>query len=60
MDECFDELARPAVQAQSLSLVDRVIRKMLSDVNIHIEALITFNPADFADVCKRTNRHLFA
>jgi predicted nucleic acid-binding protein len=58
IDECFDELNKPSVHARNLSLVDRVIRRALSDVNVRIDALITFNPADFADVCKRHNRHL--
>jgi hypothetical protein len=56
MDECFDELAKPHAQARSLSLVDRVLRRALSDVNLRIEALITFNPADFADVCQKYKR----
>ena len=38
---------------RALSLVDRVIRMMLEDVNIPVSALITFNPNDFRDVCMR-------
>ena len=34
------------------SLVDHVIRSMLEDPNVSIDALITFNPADFIDVCQ--------
>lgn len=55
LDECFDELGRPQRQYRSLSLVDRVIRKMLSDANLRIAAFLTFNPKDFSDVC-RTSR----
>ncbi len=58
MDECFDELAKPTGHARNLSLVDRVIRRALSDVNVRIDALITFNPADFADVCRKHNRQI--
>ncbi len=58
IDECFDELRRPRGQARDLSLVDRVIRRALSDVNVRIDALITFNPADFADVCRKHNRDI--
>ncbi|HVI58389.1 MAG TPA: hypothetical protein VM619_05885 [Luteimonas sp.] len=34
------------------SLVDHVIRSMLEDSNIRVDALITFNPGDFIDVCQ--------
>jgi predicted nucleic acid-binding protein len=56
IDECFDELAKPRPHARNLSLVDRVIRRMLSDTNLRLEALITFNPGDFVDVCRKFNR----
>ena len=39
-----------------LSLVDCVLRLMLDDVNTKIDYLMTFNPGDFADVCRR--RHI--
>lgn len=35
-----------------LSLVDHVIRSMLEDPNLSVDALITFNPGDFIDVCQ--------
>jgi predicted nucleic acid-binding protein len=38
---------------RALSLVDRVIRLTLEDVNVRISALVTFNPNDFRDVCVR-------
>ncbi|MGA8874353.1 MAG: hypothetical protein WB555_02415 [Candidatus Korobacteraceae bacterium] len=56
IDECFDELTKPKPHARSLSLVDRVIRRMLSDRNLRLEALITFNPGDFVDVCQKYHR----
>jgi predicted nucleic acid-binding protein len=36
----------------NLSLVDHVIRSMLEDPSVAINALITFNPSDFIDVCQ--------
>jgi hypothetical protein len=38
-----------------LSLVDTVIREMLSDESLKIDYLITFNIKDFIDVCSRRN-----
>jgi predicted nucleic acid-binding protein len=38
-----------------ISLVDTVIRLMLADVNIRVNCLVTFNPKDFADVCRKKN-----
>ena len=37
----------------SLSLVDRVIREMLADRSVRVDALVTFNRPDFADVCAK-------
>lgn len=51
--ECFAELRKHPAHARRLSLVDRVIRRMLSDVNVRIDAFITFNPSDFQDACRR-------
>lgn len=39
-------------RSRPLSLVDCVLRLMLDDVNTKIDYLITFNPGDFADVCR--------
>ena len=41
---------------RAISLVDVVIRQMLSDINLKVDALITFNPSDFEDVCRKTNK----
>lgn len=43
-----------------LSLVDTVIRLMLDDVNLKIDAVITFNVGDFSDVCQKRNIELVA
>lgn len=37
-----------------ISMVDMIIRQMLDDINLRAEAIVTFNPEDFYDVC--TNR----
>ncbi len=55
IEECFNELRKPPIHYRKLSAVDRVIRKILSETNIRISAFITFNPKDFADVCKASN-----
>jgi hypothetical protein len=33
------------------SLTDAVIREMISDINIRMDYLVTFNVKDFADIC---------
>lgn len=39
-------------RSTTYSLVDHVIRSMLEDSNVRIDAIITFNPSDFIDVCQ--------
>ena len=41
-----------------ISLVDMVIRKMLDDVDLKTDAIITFNPGDFDDVCRKNKKML--
>lgn len=41
-----------------LSLVDEVIRLALLDPNIKIDAMVTFNPRDFHDICYSRNIEL--
>lgn len=41
---------------RAISLVDMVIRQMLRDINLKADALITFNPNDFEDVCRKTKK----
>lgn len=59
IDECFDELGKPAPHYRSLSVVDRVVRRMLSDTDLRIHAFVTFNPKDFVDVCTKYGREMF-
>jgi predicted nucleic acid-binding protein len=39
-------------RSTNLSLVDHIIRSMLEDRRLAIDALITFNAPDFSDVCQ--------
>ena len=59
LDECFEELRRPLRHYRSLSAADRVVRRMLSDVNLRIQGFITYNPADFIDVCHKFGREIY-
>ncbi|KAA6327818.1 hypothetical protein EZS27_023222 [termite gut metagenome] len=36
-----------------ISFVDMIIRSMLTDVDLKINALVTFNEKDFSDICYR-------
>ncbi|MFZ0911813.1 MAG: hypothetical protein WBQ76_11035 [Candidatus Korobacteraceae bacterium] len=60
IEECFGELSKPISVARNLSVVDRVIRRALSDVNVRIDAFITFNPGDFVDVCRKYRRQMLS
>jgi len=44
---------------RKLSLVDLVIREILLDVSIHIDAIFTFNILDFEDICWKRNIEIF-
>lgn len=35
------------------SLVDAVLRAIIEDTNVSISAMLTFNPRDFHDVCRK-------
>lgn len=54
--ECYKELERPLGNYRSLSLVDRVIRNILAEINIKIDCFITFNQRDFVDICSKYHR----
>lgn len=55
--EVFLELAR-GHHYRGLSMVDRVVRLVIGDRYSHIDGLITCDPGDFADVCRRHNIEL--
>jgi hypothetical protein len=55
-DELYRNMALDSVLRivrgwRSISLVDMVVRLMLADPNIKIDAMITFNQNDFVDIC---------
>ena len=50
-EDAYIELEREG-SARPLSLVDRVIRLLLADSSLRVSAVVTFNAADFFDVCR--------
>lgn len=58
-DEPYREKALTATvsmalnSSRSISLVDMVIRQILEDVYVRKHGLLTFNPGDFSDLCRR-------
>ena len=58
LDECLTEAAKDSGRYRPLSLVDRVIRGLLSDPNIKIDVLLTFNIGDFSDVCRKFKKEI--
>jgi len=52
-DAALEATLREArIGKRSISLCDMVIRLMIEDVNIRIDAILTFNEKDFSDVCR--------
>ena len=41
-----------ARRGRRLSLVDIVLRSVIEDSNVRVAGILTFNPKDFADVCR--------
>jgi hypothetical protein len=53
-DRAYEMTVSDAIRRhRRISLTDMVIRLMLEDVNVRAGYLFTFNPGDFADVCRR-------
>ncbi|MDR3556048.1 MAG: hypothetical protein P4L55_14920 [Syntrophobacteraceae bacterium] len=50
-DKALEKVSRSTAPWMSLSLVDWVIRLAIEDRNTKIDAVVTFNPDDFSDVC---------
>ena len=46
-------IREPQDPLRPISLVDMVIRFILDDPNVRIDALLTFNESDFADICRK-------
>jgi predicted nucleic acid-binding protein len=52
-EAAVDEMLRSALEkVRALSLVDCILRALLSDINVRVDAFLTFNEGDFADVCR--------
>ncbi len=56
MEECLAEAWKTPARYRALSLTDRVLRSLLSE--IRVDVFITFNEEDFADVCRRRGQTL--
>lgn len=46
-------------RGKSYSLVDLVIREVLQDRKVKVDAIVTFNPKDFFDICLLRNLEIF-
>jgi predicted nucleic acid-binding protein len=57
-DLCLRELEKPEQAYRSLSLTDRVLRGVLADMDVRIDAILTFNEKDFSDVCRASRRQV--
>ncbi len=51
LDAYEDALTRAKTQRNAMSLVDAVICAILDDPNVRIDAMLTFNLRDFANIC---------
>jgi predicted nucleic acid-binding protein len=47
------ELTMGTARKRPISLVDMVMRLMLENVNVRVDGLLTLNPKDFHDVCRK-------
>jgi predicted nucleic acid-binding protein len=47
------EVAIASVATRGFALVDVVIRLILDDINVRKHGLVTFNPRDFGDLCRK-------
>lgn len=52
LDAYENTLARAKAQRQPASLVDSVLQAVLGDVNVRVDAMLTFNPRNFGRVCR--------
>ncbi len=58
LDECLSEIARPSGSRRRLSMVDRILRAILTDRTLKVEAVITNDPAAFWDVCRKACKEM--
>lgn len=50
---CYRNVHATARRGRRLSLVDTVLRAIIEDSNVAVQAMLTFDPGDFADVCRQ-------
>ena len=50
-DKALAKVFKSPAPWMSLSLVDWIIRLAIEDRNLRIDAMVTFNPKDFFDIC---------
>lgn len=60
LEACFGELGKPPARYRPLSLTDRVLREVLQDPDVRVDAILTFNAGDFSDACRRLGRLLLS
>jgi predicted nucleic acid-binding protein len=58
LELCFQETKRHRGAYRDLSLTDRVLRSVLNDKSVRVDGIVTFNTADFIDVCQSSGRRL--
>lgn len=58
-DNAIKSIFSQSKSHNKFSLVDLIIREILLDVEIKINAIVTFNVADFEDICWKSNIELF-
>lgn len=51
LDAFDDVLLRGRQHRHPMSLVDAVLRSILADANVRIDAMLTFNYSDFSSIC---------
>ena len=51
LDAYEDVLARAKAKRNPMSLVDAVLCAILTDTNVRIDAMLTFNNTDFGHIC---------
>lgn len=50
---CYNSVHVTARRGRHLSLVDTVLRAIIEDSNVAVQAMLTFDPGDFVDVCRQ-------
>ena len=55
----LESIFSQAKSHRKCSLVDLIIRDILLDVTVKIDAIVTFNIEDFDDICRKRNIEMF-